>query len=187
MMIRLLFVLATCLALGACGDSEPRQEVVEEPEAMQPDALSRPREAVFMVDKSFVKHMHLHADQLDKLRAALDRGDLWEAMTPAFWLSRHDTVTGFRANGSSMLPKCAKPRSPSKVRTISKRRGMRRHESSTAATAATCRRGWSLFSKGRSGDSPGVRRARPRSVPPALPLAGCTNPVGCGRRSRSRR
>ena len=95
MMLRLLLAFAILFTLNACGDAEPPQEAVEEADAMQPDTLAAPKEAVFMVDKSFVKHMHLHAQQLDKLRAALDRGDLWEAMTPAFWLSRHDTVDGF--------------------------------------------------------------------------------------------
>ena len=95
MMLRLLPIFAICLAFYACGDTEPQQEVVDDANTMQPETLAPPREAVFMVDKGFVQHMHLHAEQLEKLRAALDRGDLWEAMTPAFWLSRHDTVDGF--------------------------------------------------------------------------------------------
>ena len=95
MTLRLLLALAFLITLSACGDNQPPQEAVEEIDSVQPETLAPPREAVFMVDKSFVKHMHLHAQQLDKLREALDNGDLWEAMTPAFWLSRHDTVTGF--------------------------------------------------------------------------------------------
>lgn len=95
MIHRLIIISAICLALNACGEKEPPQNAGDDADVIQPDTLAPPREAVFMVDKSFVKHMHLHAQQLDKLRAALDRGDLWEAMTPAFWLSRHDTIEGF--------------------------------------------------------------------------------------------
>lgn len=40
------------------------------------------------------RHMHLHARQLDELNAALGVGDLDGAATPAYWLSRHDTVAG---------------------------------------------------------------------------------------------
>ena len=38
--------------------------------------------------------MHRHADQLDELMFALSDGDLVAAMTPAYWLSRHDSVEG---------------------------------------------------------------------------------------------
>ena len=38
--------------------------------------------------------MHRHAGYLDELNAALAAGDLEAAGTPAYWLSRHETVTG---------------------------------------------------------------------------------------------
>jgi cytochrome c556 len=38
--------------------------------------------------------MHAHAEQLDELMFALADDDLEAAATPAFWLSRHDTVDG---------------------------------------------------------------------------------------------
>lgn len=43
---------------------------------------------------AFIQHMHLHANQIDKLNLALAEGDLDGAMTPAYWLSRHDEVDG---------------------------------------------------------------------------------------------
>lgn len=45
-------------------------------------------------DQAFIDHMHAHAEQLDDLMFALADGDLEGAMTPAFWLSRHDAVEG---------------------------------------------------------------------------------------------
>ena len=38
--------------------------------------------------------MHDHADKLDELMFALADGNLEDAMTPAYWLSRHETVDG---------------------------------------------------------------------------------------------
>ncbi len=43
---------------------------------------------------AFVQHMHRHARQIDKLNLALAEGDFDGAMTPAYWLSRHDAVDG---------------------------------------------------------------------------------------------
>lgn len=42
---------------------------------------------------AFIEHMHAHADQLDDLNFALDDDDLYGAMTPAYWLSRHEEVS----------------------------------------------------------------------------------------------
>jgi hypothetical protein len=47
--------------------------------------------------ETFISHMHAHADQLDKINYALADGDLYGAMTPAYWLSRHDDVSGIPA------------------------------------------------------------------------------------------
>jgi hypothetical protein len=43
---------------------------------------------------AFIDHMHAHADYLDDLNYALDDGDLERAKIPAYWLSRHKTVSG---------------------------------------------------------------------------------------------
>ncbi len=84
---------ALTLLLAACGDREP----AESTEAAAPDpapAATAAPEPKVEVSEAFLEHMHMHADQLDKLNYALDDGDLWGAMTPAYWLSRHETVEG---------------------------------------------------------------------------------------------
>ncbi len=84
-------VLLTAVTLGAlgCAKEEPPapaeearapQPIVEETQAWKTDA--------------FIQHMHLHANQIDKLNLALAEGDFEGAMTPAYWLSRHDEVDG---------------------------------------------------------------------------------------------
>ena len=82
------------IILAACGKQE-----ATEPE--QPDDTAAPAAAVSeepapapTFDKAFTEHMHKHADQLDDLMFALADGDLVAAMTPAYWLSRHDSVEG---------------------------------------------------------------------------------------------
>ena len=97
MKFRALVILFVAGAMSACGDAgspEPQADAGDISDAPKPESMTPPREAEFMVDQGFVKHMHLHAEQLGKLMQALDEGDLWEAMTPAFWLSRHDTIAG---------------------------------------------------------------------------------------------
>jgi hypothetical protein len=47
-----------------------------------------------MYDDAFIKHMHRHAERMDDLNLALADGNLEGARTPAYWLSRHDTVEG---------------------------------------------------------------------------------------------
>jgi len=48
-------------------------------------------------DSAFLQHMHRHAEYLDALNIALAEGDFDAAMTPAYWLSRHDEVDGLPA------------------------------------------------------------------------------------------
>lgn len=47
-----------------------------------------------MGSETFIRHMHLHASHLQGLNAALLAGDLEAAKTPAYWLLRHEEVTG---------------------------------------------------------------------------------------------
>jgi hypothetical protein len=94
-MNRYPFTLAALtLLLAACGDREPAESTeaaAPDPEAAVATAAPEPK---VEVSEAFLEHMHMHADQLDKLNYALDDGDLWGAMTPAYWLSRHETVEG---------------------------------------------------------------------------------------------
>ena len=52
---------------------------------------------------AFTRHMHIHADQLDNLNFALADDDLYGAMTPAYWLSRHDEISGAPASWQPYL------------------------------------------------------------------------------------
>lgn len=45
-------------------------------------------------DTAVMDHMHKHAAYLDKLYSALDEGDFERAMRSAYWLSRHEAVSG---------------------------------------------------------------------------------------------
>ena len=95
-----LWIAATALCLAACG----QQQQPEEPEAAgaeTPVVEAEPaveeattEKAAAMVDDAFIDHMHAHAEHVDELMFALADGDLMEAMTPAYWLSRHETVPG---------------------------------------------------------------------------------------------
>lgn len=102
MNVHLLWVIAIAFFLAACGDkqapAEPEEAPVAAPatepvvpeEAEEPQAQAEPEHAV---SEAFIDHMHAHAEQMDDLMFALADGDLDGAMTPAYWLSRHRTVS----------------------------------------------------------------------------------------------
>lgn len=106
--MRLRMLLIIGLALGAVGCAEKEQAAPEQGDEMEsaaaakteaPAAASEATEAAAEeVDEwrntAFMDHMHAHAEQLDELNFALGDGDLDAAMTPAYWLSRHKTVSG---------------------------------------------------------------------------------------------
>ena len=92
MRVHAFLLTAFALILSACGKqepAEPEQPAAEQPAVVEEAAAERPQ-----FDQAFIDHMHAHAEQLDELMFALADGDLEGAMTPAFWLSRHDTVEG---------------------------------------------------------------------------------------------
>lgn len=70
-------------------------EVAEEPAAVPDETLAHIED---WRTASLLDHMHAHAEHLDDLNYALDDGDLERAMTPAYWLSRHKTVSGVPEN-----------------------------------------------------------------------------------------
>jgi mono/diheme cytochrome c family protein len=47
--------------------------------------------------------MHVHAEKLDELNFALADGDLEAAMTPAYWLSRHETASDVQSEWMPFL------------------------------------------------------------------------------------
>ena len=90
---RLFFVTGLLCALAAC---EPSDRTTEQPSSdteAPPAMTTQPVEAdIAYPGGAFVRHMHLHAAQLERLYAALDAGDLEAAGAPAYWLSRHETM-----------------------------------------------------------------------------------------------
>lgn len=93
--MKFLTLLAVTLALSitACSKREPT-----EPEQSASDQAGAPATEVqaeaARFDQAFIDHMHAHAEHLDDLMFALADDDLTGAMTPAFWLSRHEAVAG---------------------------------------------------------------------------------------------
>ena len=98
MKIHALWIIAIALGLAACGKQEPPASEQADttdttpPTVAEPEETEAPAEPAF--DEEFVNHMHAHAEHLDDLMFALADGDLLKARTPAYWLSRHRSVTG---------------------------------------------------------------------------------------------
>ncbi len=74
---------------------------VDEASAAKPDATFAQIET--WRTEELLDHMHVHAEQLDDLNYALDDGNLERAMTSAYWLSRHETVSGLPAELQSFV------------------------------------------------------------------------------------
>jgi hypothetical protein len=87
--------------IAGCGQRQadppsPQSEAPEAPAtATEAPAPAAPRATV---DEAFLAHMHEHAEKLDDINFALADDDLAAAMSPAYWLSRHDTVSGIPAD-----------------------------------------------------------------------------------------
>jgi hypothetical protein len=109
MTLRTLLLIGTLVMFSGCSKDEappaPVQQdaaAVTELEAAEaePVAAAGTTEAAEATEKvaagtyAFIEHMHEHAMQLGHIIKALDAGDLEAAATPAYWLSRHEGVTG---------------------------------------------------------------------------------------------
>ncbi len=95
MKINALWVITVTLCLAACSKQEPAEPQQPESEpAAAPPPVEEVVEATPEFDQGFMDHMHAHAEQLDDLMFALADGDLDAAMTPAYWMSRHEAVNG---------------------------------------------------------------------------------------------
>ncbi len=92
MRVHALLLTAFALCFSACSKREPEQAepaAAEQASVTAEAAAERPQ-----FDQAFIDHMHAHAEQLDELMFALADDDLEGALTPAYWLSRHETVDG---------------------------------------------------------------------------------------------
>lgn len=102
MKLQVILILGFVAGLAGCAEKEPaapeepiaEQAVQAEEAAPAAEAETPPAQPEAWRDAVFIKHMHQHAEYLDDLNFALDDGDLEMAMTPAYWLSRHDAVDG---------------------------------------------------------------------------------------------
>lgn len=98
--MKLHMILIIGFALSVTGCAEKEQAALEQrdetqmaaPAAEPPTAEAPVAEKQSWRTDAFLQHMHAHAKQLDDLNFALADGDLEAAKTPAYWLSRHETV-----------------------------------------------------------------------------------------------
>jgi hypothetical protein len=92
MKIRMILVVGFVLSVTGCAEKEQANlEPVDEAPMTAPETAAPTAGTESWRNDAFLKHMHRHAEQLDDLNYALADGDLEGAMTPAYWLSRHDT------------------------------------------------------------------------------------------------
>ncbi len=99
MTLRTLFLIGIAIAIAGCSKKEaPPAPTKEQPpaaaEAPAPDADEIVADPVEAGSDAFIEHMHEHAKQLGRIQLALEAGDLDGALTPAYWLSRHEGVHG---------------------------------------------------------------------------------------------
>lgn len=92
MKLRTLLMIGLAISMTAC-----TREDQTAPEADE-ESLTTQTASEDQLDTEFLEHMHRHAEYLDALNMALAEGDFDAAMTPAYWLSRHDDVDGIPAD-----------------------------------------------------------------------------------------
>jgi hypothetical protein len=98
-----LLIIGFALGVAACAEKEQATPAPEEDMQAAPAPAPEPAEMpaaepAGMGSEGFIRHMHLHASHLEGLNASLVAGDLEAAKTPAYWLLRHEEVTGFPAD-----------------------------------------------------------------------------------------
>lgn len=91
MKLHTLFIIGLVFGMVACAEKEQvAPETGDAPAA--PTAAAPPAQSEPWQNQAFLDHMHLHADHLDELNISLADDDLDGALTPAYWLSRHEAV-----------------------------------------------------------------------------------------------
>jgi hypothetical protein len=97
MNIQTLIIVGLAVGLVGCAEKDQAANAPMDKAAPPAPAAAPVVEAVPTIERGnadFIEHMHNHADYLDDLNLALEEGDIVGAMTPAYWLSRHDSVEG---------------------------------------------------------------------------------------------
>ena len=95
MKLQTLLVFGFALSMTACAEKDQTAaEAADKAPAPAPAAEVSPATTEEWRNDELLAHMHRHADHLDDLNIALAEGDIVAAMTPAYWLSRHDSVEG---------------------------------------------------------------------------------------------
>ena len=97
-----IFIIAG-IALGMLGCEKEEPATLEPVDAPEQVEEMQPAEAKSYQYEGFVKHMHAHAAQLDRINNALADDDLDATITPARWLYRHDAVAGVEADWQPYL------------------------------------------------------------------------------------
>lgn len=92
MKIQTLIIVGFAVGLMGCAEKDPAASAPAPKAAAPAPAAAAP--SIERGNPEFIEHMHKHADYLDDLNLALAEGDIVAAMTPAYWLSRHDSVEG---------------------------------------------------------------------------------------------
>lgn len=88
--MKLQTLLIVGFALGLAGCAEKEQVALPQGDDAETAAEAPAGEKAEMGTAAFIAHMHHHASQLYRLKAALDVGSLAAAQRPAYWLSGHD-------------------------------------------------------------------------------------------------
>ena len=100
MKLHVLLIIGFAVSVTGCENKEQAApEQADEVQTTAPAAESMATEEPVAEKKSyqyggFLKHMHVHADQVDNINIALADGDLDATKLPARWLWRHDTMIG---------------------------------------------------------------------------------------------
>jgi hypothetical protein len=93
MKIRTLWLVGFAVVITGCAEKEEVAPAAGDVAATAAEEMPELEPAEMGTD-AFLAHMHLHAEQLDKMNAALSFGNLEAAQTPAYWLAKHKRVSG---------------------------------------------------------------------------------------------
>ena len=93
MKIRTLLLIGLTVVITGCAEKEQAAPMQDDAAVSSAESIPAVEPADMGTD-AFIEHMHVHAEQLGKINTALSFGNLEAAQTPAYWLSRHEGVSG---------------------------------------------------------------------------------------------